>query len=161
MGDIDINMLKQYLALTRGNQVPRVVRPQNGNTINIKIKSRFIGKLKENTFSWNKNDDAHEHVERVLDIEGLFNILDASHDAIILRVFPITLIEASKRWIDRIPSGTINTWVLLEKAFIERSKVVSDVGKHVVDPVLDHLDCMPSGATTFEKHVVEARHVIG
>ncbi|GJX13244.1 hypothetical protein Tco_0205002 [Tanacetum coccineum] len=36
-----------------------------------------------------------------------------------------------------------------------RSKVVSNVGKHVVDPVLKHLDFMPSGATTLAKHVVE------
>ncbi|GKC97585.1 hypothetical protein Tco_1167860 [Tanacetum coccineum] len=39
----------------------------------------------------------YEHVERVLDI-----------------------VRAAKRWIDRIPSGTINTWDLLEKAFIQR-----------------------------------------
>ncbi|GJT70873.1 hypothetical protein Tco_1030159 [Tanacetum coccineum] len=40
------------------------------------------------------------------------------------------------------------------------SKVVPNVGKHIVDPVLEHLDFMPSGATTLAKHVVEVRHVI-
>ncbi|GKA54580.1 hypothetical protein Tco_0753529 [Tanacetum coccineum] len=64
----------------------------------------------------NKNDDAHEHIEKVLDIVSLFNIPDFSHDAIMLRVFPITLSEATKRWIYRIPTGTINTWDLLKKA---------------------------------------------
>ncbi|GJX34008.1 hypothetical protein Tco_0245565 [Tanacetum coccineum] len=76
--------------------------------------------LREDTFLGNKNDDAHEHVERVLDIVCLFNIQGVSHDAIMLRIFPITLTGAAKRWIDRIPSGSINTWDLLKKAFIQR-----------------------------------------
>ncbi|GKB68543.1 hypothetical protein Tco_0929955 [Tanacetum coccineum] len=46
--------------------------------------------LRDDTFFGNKNDDAHEHVERVLDI------------------------------VDRLPPGTINSWDLLKKAFIQR-----------------------------------------
>ncbi|GKC38746.1 hypothetical protein Tco_1051130 [Tanacetum coccineum] len=46
--------------------------------------------LREDTFSGNKNNDAHEHVERILDI------------------------------VDRFPTGTINTLELLKKAFIQR-----------------------------------------
>ncbi|GJS34001.1 hypothetical protein Tco_0532383 [Tanacetum coccineum] len=49
--------------------------------------------FREDTFSGNKNDDAHEHVERILDIIGLFNIPRVTHDAVMLRVFPITLIS--------------------------------------------------------------------
>ncbi|GJU61731.1 hypothetical protein Tco_1243566 [Tanacetum coccineum] len=60
--------------------------------------------LREDTFSENKNDDAHEHVERVLDIVGLFNILRVTHDAVMLRVFPITLTGAAKRYC--LPSKT-------------------------------------------------------
>ncbi|GKD67684.1 hypothetical protein Tco_1321774, partial [Tanacetum coccineum] len=32
--------------------------------------------------------------------------------------------------------------------------------EHVVDPILKHVDFMPSGATTLTKHVVKVRHVI-
>nr|GEV67885.1 MAK10-like protein [Tanacetum cinerariifolium] len=67
----------------------------------------------------NKNDDAYEHVERILDIVSLFNILGVTHDAVILRVFPITLTGAAKRWVDRLSPGTINTWDLLKRAFIQ------------------------------------------
>ncbi|GJS99199.1 putative reverse transcriptase domain-containing protein [Tanacetum coccineum] len=62
------------------------------DNVNFEIKSQFTRELCEDTFLGNKNDDAHKHVERVLDI----------------------------RWIDMIPSGTINTWDLLKKAFIQR-----------------------------------------
>ncbi|GKE60192.1 hypothetical protein Tco_1510559 [Tanacetum coccineum] len=121
MGDVDINTLtmEQYLALTQGNQPSAMVRPKIGNNVNFKIKSQFLRELREDTFSGNKNDDAHEHVERVLDIVSLFSIPRVSHDAIMLYVFPITLTRAAKIWINRIPSGTINTWDPLEKAFIQ------------------------------------------
>nr|GEX76374.1 hypothetical protein [Tanacetum cinerariifolium] len=76
--------------------------------------------LREDTFSKNKNDDAHEHVERVLDIVSLFNIFGVSHDAVMLRVFLITLTGAAKRWVDRLPSGTVDSWDLFKKAFIQR-----------------------------------------
>ncbi|GJZ62091.1 homeodomain-like protein [Tanacetum coccineum] len=76
--------------------------------------------LREDTFLGNKNGDTHEHVEKVLDIFSIFNIPGVTHDAVMLRVFPITLTGAVKRWFDMIPLGTINTWDLLEKAFIQR-----------------------------------------
>ncbi|GJZ78958.1 hypothetical protein Tco_0643795 [Tanacetum coccineum] len=62
--------------------------------------------LRVDTFSGNKNDDAHEHMEKVLDIVSLFNIPGVSHDAVMLRVLPITLTRAAKRWVDRPPPGT-------------------------------------------------------
>nr|GEZ64396.1 hypothetical protein [Tanacetum cinerariifolium] len=71
--------------------------------------------LREDTFSENKNDDAHEHVERVLDIVSLFNILGVSHDAVMMCIFPITLAGATKQWVDRLPPGTVDSWDLLKK----------------------------------------------
>ncbi|GKE80625.1 hypothetical protein Tco_1550625 [Tanacetum coccineum] len=76
--------------------------------------------LREDTFSGNKNDDAHEHVERALYIVSLFNILGVTHDAVMLRVFPITLIGAAKRWVDRLSPRTVDSWDILKKDFIQR-----------------------------------------
>ncbi|GKG57563.1 hypothetical protein Tco_0587161, partial [Tanacetum coccineum] len=61
-----------------------------------------------------------EHLKRVLDIVSLFNIPGVSHDAVMLRVFPITLTGAAKRWVDRLSPGTVNSWDLLKKDFIQR-----------------------------------------
>ncbi|GJW71332.1 hypothetical protein Tco_0128249 [Tanacetum coccineum] len=74
-GEIDNLTMEQYLALTRGNQ-----------------------ELMEDAFFGNKNENSHEHVERVLDIVSLFNNPGVSYDAIMLCVFPITLTRAAKRW---------------------------------------------------------------
>ncbi|GJZ30791.1 retrotransposon protein, putative, ty1-copia subclass [Tanacetum coccineum] len=94
-GEIDNLTMEQYLALTRGNQAPGVVKPEIGGNVNFEIKSQFMRELREDTFSGNKNDDAHEHVERVLDIVGLFNIPGVTHDAVMLRVLP-TIVPRSE-----------------------------------------------------------------
>ncbi|GKE50168.1 hypothetical protein Tco_1481426 [Tanacetum coccineum] len=97
-GEFDNLTIEQYLALTQGNQASSVVKPKIGGNVNFEIKSQFMWELREDTFFRNKNDDAHEYVEQVLDIVSLFNILRVSHDAVMLRVLPITLTGAAKRW---------------------------------------------------------------
>nr|GEU30111.1 hypothetical protein [Tanacetum cinerariifolium] len=72
-------------------------------------------KLREDTFFGNKNNDAYEHVERVLDIASLFNIPGVSYDAVMLRVFPITLTGAAKGWVDKLTPRMVNTWICLKK----------------------------------------------
>ncbi|GKA00318.1 hypothetical protein Tco_0672868 [Tanacetum coccineum] len=61
--------------------------------------------LREDTFSGNKNKDAHDHVNRVLNIVSLFNIPRVSQDAVLLCVFSFTLTRAAKRWVDRLTPG--------------------------------------------------------
>ncbi|GJS34525.1 zinc knuckle CX2CX4HX4C containing protein [Tanacetum coccineum] len=88
--------MEQYLTLTRGNQAPSVAKPEIKGNINFEIKSQFMREMREDTFA------------------------GVTHDAVMLRVFPITLTEAAKRWVDKITPGTVNTWDLLKKAFIQR-----------------------------------------
>ncbi|GKA86268.1 hypothetical protein Tco_0807979 [Tanacetum coccineum] len=68
--DVDTLTMEQYLALSQENQAPGV----------------------------NKDDDAHDHIDRVLSIIGLFNIPEVSKDAVMLRVFPFTLTGSAKRY---------------------------------------------------------------
>ncbi|GJS61967.1 hypothetical protein Tco_0656751 [Tanacetum coccineum] len=128
MAGVDINTLtmEQYLTLSRENQTPGVVKLEIGGNVNFEIKSQFMRELREDTFSGNKNEDAHDHI-------GLFNIPGVSKDAVMLRVFPFTLTRAMKRWVDRLTSGTINTWDLLKKAFIQRYCPPSKTAKQLKD----------------------------
>ncbi|GKD90797.1 hypothetical protein Tco_1366304 [Tanacetum coccineum] len=89
--------------------------------------------LREDTFSRNKNEDAHDHVDRVLNIISLFNILGVSQDAILLHVFPITLTRSAKRWVDRLTPGAVNTWDLIKKAFIQRYCPLTKTAKRLED----------------------------
>ncbi|GJY44568.1 hypothetical protein Tco_0432781 [Tanacetum coccineum] len=60
--------MEQYLALSRENQAPGMVKPEIGGNVNFKIKSQFMRELREDTFFEHKNKDAHDHVDRVLNI---------------------------------------------------------------------------------------------
>ncbi|GJY55901.1 calcium/proton exchanger [Tanacetum coccineum] len=131
--DVDTLTMEQYLALSRENQAPGVVNPEIGGNVNFEIKSQFMRELREDTFSRNKDGDAHDHIDRVLSIFGLFNIPGVSKDAVMLRVFPFTLTGAAKRWVNRLVPGTINTWDLLKKAFIQRYCPPSMTAKQLED----------------------------
>nr|GFB69943.1 hypothetical protein [Tanacetum cinerariifolium] len=97
-----------------------VVKLEIRGNVNFEIKSQFMRELREDTFFGNKNDNAHDHVDRILDIVSLFNIPGVSQDTALLRMFPFTLIRSAKRWVDRHTPGAVNTWDLLKKAFIQR-----------------------------------------
>ncbi|GJS95843.1 putative reverse transcriptase domain-containing protein [Tanacetum coccineum] len=85
--DVDTLTMEQYLALSRENQAPDVVKPEIRGNVNFEIKNQFMGELREDTFYVNKDEDAHDHIDRVLSIVGLFNILGVSKDAVMLRLF--------------------------------------------------------------------------
>ncbi|GJU17444.1 hypothetical protein Tco_1145410 [Tanacetum coccineum] len=118
--DIDTLTMEQYLALSRENQASGMVKLEIEGNVNFEIKSQFMRELREDAFSGNKYEDAHDHIDRVLSIVGLFNIPGVTKDAVMLQIFPFTLIGAAKRWVDKLAPGTINTWDLLKKDFIQR-----------------------------------------
>nr|GEX35024.1 hypothetical protein [Tanacetum cinerariifolium] len=100
MAGVDINTLtmKHYFEFLRENQAPGVVKPEIEGNVNFEIKSQFMRELREETFSGNKNEDANDHVDRVLNIVCLFNIPGVSQDAVLLRVFLFTLTGTTKRY---------------------------------------------------------------
>ncbi|GJT96259.1 hypothetical protein Tco_1091777, partial [Tanacetum coccineum] len=63
--DIDTLTMEQYLALSRENQALGVVKPEIEGNVNFEIKSQFMRELREDTFSGNKNEDAHDHIDQV------------------------------------------------------------------------------------------------
>ncbi|GJU87914.1 ribonuclease H-like domain-containing protein [Tanacetum coccineum] len=118
--DVDINTLtmEQYLALIRDDIRPGVVKPKIGNDVEFKINSNFMRELRRKLFAGIDDEDAHQHVQRVLEIVDLFHFRGVTHDAVMLRVFPITVKGQALRWKKRLPAGMINTWDLLGKEFI-------------------------------------------
>ncbi|GJV59383.1 hypothetical protein Tco_1465483 [Tanacetum coccineum] len=96
--EVDNLAMEQYLALTRGNQAPSVVKPEIGGNVNFEIKSQFMRELREDTFSRNKNDDAHEHVER-----GPFPGLTPVQALTVIQ----TMVDHSQKWHDGSSSKNI------------------------------------------------------
>ncbi|GKE31103.1 hypothetical protein Tco_1450425, partial [Tanacetum coccineum] len=108
-----------------------VRNPEIEGNVDFEIKGQFLRELRDNTFLGNENEDAYEHVRRILEIASLFNIPRVSGDAIMLRVFPLTLIGRAKEWLERAPTETINTWDLLKQIFILRFCPPSKTSKQI------------------------------
>ncbi|GJY50881.1 hypothetical protein Tco_0441728 [Tanacetum coccineum] len=60
-------------------------------------------------FQGSDNEDANEHIEKVLEIVDLFHVPNITVDQLMLRVFPISLTGAASRWLRNEPTGAVPT----------------------------------------------------
>ncbi|GKF74868.1 hypothetical protein Tco_0224312, partial [Tanacetum coccineum] len=65
--------MEQYMSKTQTNYGSGVARPKIDNKDQFDPKGQFLKELQENTFSGSDNEDANEHIEKVLEIVDLFH----------------------------------------------------------------------------------------
>nr|GFA53867.1 hypothetical protein [Tanacetum cinerariifolium] len=106
MVGVDINTLimEHYIALLQENQAPSVIKPKIGDNVNFKIKSQFMRELREDTFSENKNEDAHNHVDRVLNMGSIPRMTPTQALTAIQ-----TVADHSQKWHDRTSSRNVSS----------------------------------------------------
>ncbi|GKB83215.1 hypothetical protein Tco_0950110 [Tanacetum coccineum] len=112
--------IEQYMSKTRTDYGSGVGRPKIDNKDQFELKRQFIKELRENTFSRSDNEDANEHIEKVLEIVDLFHVPNITVDQLMLRVFPISLTGAATRWLRNEPTGSIKTWEDLKTKFLNK-----------------------------------------
>nr|GEV03182.1 hypothetical protein [Tanacetum cinerariifolium] len=93
------------LAWVRDDIRPGVVKPKIGNDVEFEINCSFMRELRHKLFKGTDDEEAHEHVGRVLKIAYLFHFLGITHDAVMLIMFPITLKGLALRWTNRLSVG--------------------------------------------------------
>ncbi|GJZ90152.1 reverse transcriptase domain-containing protein [Tanacetum coccineum] len=89
--------MEQYMSKTRTDYGSGVARPKIDNKDQFELKGQFLKELRENTFSGSDNENANEHIEKVLEIVDLFHVPNITVDQLMLRVFPISLTGAARR----------------------------------------------------------------
>ncbi|GJZ02436.1 hypothetical protein Tco_0520397 [Tanacetum coccineum] len=92
--------MEQYMIKTRTDHGSGVARP----------------KIEE----IDNNEDANEHIEKVLEIVDLFYVPNITEDQLMLRVFPISLTGAASRWLRNEPTGLIKTLKDLKTKFLNK-----------------------------------------
>ncbi|GJX02290.1 hypothetical protein Tco_0186203 [Tanacetum coccineum] len=60
--------MEQYMSKTRTDYGSGVARPKIEEKDSFELKGQFLKELQENTFSGSDNEDANEHIEKVLEI---------------------------------------------------------------------------------------------
>ncbi|GJY00039.1 retrovirus-related pol polyprotein from transposon TNT 1-94 [Tanacetum coccineum] len=81
---------------------------------------QFLKEFRENTFSGSDNENANEHIEKVLEIVDLFHVPNITVDQLMLRVFLISLTGAVSHWLKNEPTGSIKTWEDLKTKFLNK-----------------------------------------
>ncbi|KAI3767639.1 hypothetical protein L2E82_17939 [Cichorium intybus] len=121
--------LKAYYNRARDGTGPSLIRPKIPENANFELKGHYLSALKGITFKGTEEEDPVEHIEQVTEITDCFNIPGISSDAIMLRIFPMTLREGAKKWLKRLPPGSITTWDGLKEDFIEEYTPPSKINK--------------------------------
>ncbi|GKA13267.1 hypothetical protein Tco_0692913 [Tanacetum coccineum] len=106
--------MEQYLTLIQENIRPGIVKHEIDGDVKFEINGNFMRELRRKLFKGTDDEDAHEHVRRVLEIVELFHFPGITHDAVMLRVFPITLSGPALNWKNSLYSaGVLNHYIRL------------------------------------------------
>ncbi|GJW93252.1 hypothetical protein Tco_0172924 [Tanacetum coccineum] len=62
-----VETMEQYMSKTRVDYGSGVVRPKNEDKDNFELKGQFLKELRTKTFSGSDQEDANEHIEKVVD----------------------------------------------------------------------------------------------
>ncbi|GKF20341.1 hypothetical protein Tco_0068979 [Tanacetum coccineum] len=76
--------MEQYMSKTRTDYGSGVARPKIDNKYQFELKGQFLNELRERTFSGSDNEDANEHIEKVLEIVDLFHVHNITVDQLML-----------------------------------------------------------------------------
>ncbi|GJT40472.1 reverse transcriptase domain-containing protein [Tanacetum coccineum] len=113
------SIVNEYLTKIRSDSGPGIVKPLFEENIKFEFWGQCIEELKENLFYGKNNKDPHEHISNITEIIDLFHSPDVDRDQVMLMAFPFTLKGKAKRWIKRLPVGSITTLELFKRAFLD------------------------------------------
>ncbi|KAK5836068.1 hypothetical protein PVK06_011815 [Gossypium arboreum] len=106
---------------------------------NFELKPNTIQMIKQFVqFDGLQDEDPNAHLVNFLEFCDTFKINGISDDAIRLRLFPFSLRNKAKQWLNSLPRGSITTWEQMTEEFLlkyflpaKTSKLRNDISSFV------------------------------
>ena len=112
--------LRDYATPKIEHAHPSIVKPAIGAN-NFELKPSLIQMIQNNAqFYGLSNEDPNSHISNFLEICETIKINGVSKDAIRLRLFPFSLKDKAKQWLNSLPNNSITTWDQLSRAFMNK-----------------------------------------
>ncbi|KAL0293223.1 UNVERIFIED_CONTAM: hypothetical protein Sradi_6950100 [Sesamum radiatum] len=110
----------EYSFPTADGTISSIVKPAV-EANNFEIKPAIIQIIRSSVqFSGLPDEDPNKHLVNFLEICDTFRFNGVSSDAIRLRIFPFSLCDTAKDWLQSLPAGSITTWAALTQKFLAK-----------------------------------------
>ncbi|GJT48143.1 hypothetical protein Tco_0974300 [Tanacetum coccineum] len=123
---LDINYFRHFLDILENYNpmddepmwaADRVVAPTPGSAITIPettnefaIRGNHLTLVKGNQFDGRIKTDQHKHIHEFLRIFNMFKYRDTKNEVVRLMMFPLSLTDEAKTWLNELNKGTIKSW---------------------------------------------------
>ncbi|CAJ2637435.1 unnamed protein product [Trifolium pratense] len=87
---------------------------------NFELKPSLLSAVQQNQFSGNPTDDPNLHLSIFLQYADTVKANGVSPEAIRLRLFPFSLRDRARAWLQSLPSNSVTSWDELKKVFLAR-----------------------------------------
>ena len=109
MADDRDRAIRDYVVLTPQVVHPGIIKPEV-EAANFELKPVMFQMLQTvGQFNGLANEDLHLHLKLFLEISNAFKIAGAIQDALRLRLFPYSLRDRARAWLNSLPSDSITT----------------------------------------------------
>lgn len=129
MGDIITMMMKEYNRHMQDDNGSGLMPLEILAATNFQLEGHILSMLKDISFFEKNHEDVYKPIDEVLEIKNYFNILNATKDAVMLRLLLVTQKDATKGWLKSLPPKAITTWEKVKTKFIQQFSPPSKIAK--------------------------------
>ncbi|KAL0315257.1 UNVERIFIED_CONTAM: hypothetical protein Scaly_2873000 [Sesamum calycinum] len=135
VGAVERPMMK-YSFPTSDAMISSIAKP-TVQANNFEIKPSIIQIIRSSVqFSGLLEEDPNKHLSNFLEICDTFKFIGVSDDAVRLRIFPFSLCDAAKDWLQSLPAGG----TIMKKLPYEAFNIIDEIATNLYSYGLDRID---------------------
>ena len=125
--------LLRNFTLSGGDGLQISIMRTTVNANNFEIKPSLIQMVQQSQYGGNVTNDPNSHLSTFLEICDTIKLNGVSDDAIKLKLFPFSLRDKAKVWLQFHSPNTFNTWTDLSKTFLNKFFLPGKTAKFRMD----------------------------